>query len=109
VLLNLLDNAGRYAPSKSTLSVEVSEARDGERLEIRVKNPGPQIPHELRSRIFSKYVRLKSGGHDTSSGRGLGLVFCRIAVEAHGGTIEVEDHASETVFLVRLPRRAGEP
>jgi two-component system sensor histidine kinase/response regulator len=103
VLLNLLDNASRYSPSGGRIEVEV---RFGEgALEVRVRNEGASIPAALRHRIFEKYVRLDpAAGSAAEPGRGLGLSFCRMAAEAHGGAIRVEDgEPGAVVFCVSIP------
>lgn len=102
VLQNLLDNAIRHSPPGSSVAIE-AEAADGA-VWFRVRDHGPGIPTELRERIFDKYVRIATSRGDDSFGKGLGLAFCRIAVEAHGGRISVEDNQPRgSVFIVRLP------
>lgn len=103
VIQNLVDNALRYGPSKSVVSIR-ARARGGE-VEISVADRGPGIPVELRERVFDKYVRLDNPrGQEASGGRGLGLAFCRIAMEALGGRIWIEDNLPEgTVFGLLLP------
>jgi signal transduction histidine kinase len=110
VLENLLDNALRYAPKSSRITVS---ARLGEReLELRIADQGPGVPAALREAIFERFAQLgtelKSAGASERvaprTGRGLGLTFCRLAVEAHGGIIEVEEGAPGAVFCMRLPR-----
>lgn len=103
VLENLLDNALRHAPEDSLVRLR-SEARDGH-VEIRVEDSGRGVPPELRERIFDPFVQAESGGSAvTRSGRGLGLAFCRIAVEAHGGRILVEDGDPGAAFSLSLPQ-----
>jgi len=102
VVENLLDNALRHAPDGS--SVRVALARSDGGVEIRVSDRGAGVPKELRESIFERFVQVESGyGAATRAGRGLGLAFCRLAVEAHGGRIWVEDGAPGAVFCVRLP------
>ncbi len=104
VLQNLLDNALRYTPDEGTVALAAREL-DGS-LELRVTDQGPGVPPEHRRAIFDKYTRTGTPvGRDDAAGRGLGLTFCRLAVERHGGTIEVvpaEPHGS--AFVIRLPR-----
>jgi len=72
---------------------------------IAVTDQGPTVPLEQRTRIFEPYRtdRLQRAAADESSG--LGLAFCRLAVEAQGGSIRVEAGASGgNVFVVELPR-----
>jgi signal transduction histidine kinase len=102
VIENLLDNAVRHAPENT--EVRVSADRRGGDVEIRVADAGSGIPIELRERIFEKFAQLDGDGHtQTRTGRGLGLAFCKLAVEAHGGRIWVEDAIPGAVFCVRLP------
>jgi signal transduction histidine kinase len=75
-----------------------------EGIEIRVADQGAGIPPEQRERIFDRFVQIdSSSGLSSRSGRGLGLTFCKAAVEAHGGRIWVEDGAPGAVFCMRLP------
>lgn len=105
LLQNLLDNALRYTPEGGR--VTVSARRDGNVLEWRVADEGPGIPAEQRERVFAKGVQL-DGGTRQHPGRGLGLAFCKLATESHGGTIAVEPNApAGSVFVVRLPLAAA--
>ncbi|XXX72542.1 response regulator [Sorangium sp. So ce134] len=101
-LENLLENAVHHAPAGT--AVTVSAVKDGAAVEIRVADAGPGVPAEMRARVFDRFVQL-GGGEEAlhRTGRGLGLAFCKMAVEAHGGTIRIEDNAPGAVFCVRLP------
>jgi two-component system sensor histidine kinase/response regulator len=104
VLVNLAENAIRHAPKRTTVTVSALAARDS--VEFRVRDTGAGIPVNQRARIFDPFVRLE---HERDSnpvsrgGRGLGLAFCKIAIEAHGGAIRVEDGDPGAVFIVTLP------
>ena len=102
VIENLVDNAIRHAPVRSVIRLSVS-AGDGATL-IRIADQGRGIPPEQRDKVFEAFVQ---GSADAAlsfrTTRGLGLAFCRIAVEAHGGTITIEDAQPGAVFCVRLP------
>jgi signal transduction histidine kinase len=102
VLENLIDNAIRYAPKQSqvTLSAQIHS----DELELRIADQGQGVPAELRERIFDRFVQLGGDRVAPRTGRGLGLTFCRLAVEAHGGRIYVEDGRPGAVFCIRLPR-----
>ncbi|HEY8380400.1 MAG TPA: response regulator [Nannocystis sp.] len=101
-LANLIDNAIRHAPAESEVWVDL---RPGERsIEIRVADAGPGVPPALRERIFERFVQLEAGAHGSRGGRGLGLAFCKLAVEAHGGRIWVEDSNPGAVLCMELPR-----
>jgi signal transduction histidine kinase len=102
VLENLFDNALRHAPEGSSVWFESEALAD--RVELRVRDAGRGVPLEMRERIFDPFVQVESGDRAvTRSGRGLGLAFCRIAVEAHGGTLRVEDGNPGAVFFMSLP------
>lgn len=109
LLLNLADNAVRHAPAGGKVLIEARRSQSG--LELRVMNDGDPIPSSLREKIFERYARLDAAieaGVDT--GRGLGLSFCRIAAEVHGGTVFVEENARMPVcFVARLEDVAGDP
>lgn len=103
VLLNLLDNASRHAPARAVIVLGASRCE--ERARLWVANEGSRIPEALRGRIFEKYVRLEPGlDSEVESGRGLGLPFCRMVLQAHGGRIWVEDWEERgTSFCLELP------
>jgi signal transduction histidine kinase len=72
--------------------------------QIRVADQGPGMSPELREKIFERFVRVDGGDRSvTRTGRGLGLAFCKLAIEAHGGSIRVEEGQPGAVFCVRLP------
>ena len=89
VLDNLLSNAVTHTPADGRVHVRVGYREEG--AEIVVSDSGPGIPVELREKVFEKYAR---GGLETAGytmNRGLGLTFCRLAIEAQGGTIWIEE------------------
>jgi signal transduction histidine kinase len=98
VWTNLLDNAiDAVAPGGR---VEVRAAREGEQLRVDIRDDGPGIPDEIRSRIWEPFFTTKAVGEGT----GLGLeVVKRIVVRRHGGTISVASVPGDTCFTVRLP------
>lgn len=101
---NLLDNGIKYAPVGGSIQIRVQPADDG-CVEIRINDEGLGVPEEYRQRIFEKYVQIDRdvGAHARSS-RGLGLAFCRLAAEAHGGRIWVEENRPKgSSFCVRIP------
>ncbi|MEY4576969.1 MAG: hypothetical protein RL701_1672 [Pseudomonadota bacterium] len=102
VLENLVDNALRHAPEGSSVSV-TSQLLE-KLVEIRVRDSGNGIAPGLREKIFEPFIQLEHGERAvTRSGRGLGLAFCKVTIEAHGGTIWIEDALPGAVFVVRLP------
>ena len=101
VLENLTENAIRHAPRGSV--VELTTERRDDSVEIRVTDHGAGIPVEMRERIFDRFVQLDGSQTASRAGRGLGLAFCKLAVEAHQGRMWVEDAAPGTTICVRLP------
>lgn len=88
VMQNLLTNALGYSPAGSTITFGCQPAPKG-RMEFFVQDQGSGIPPEKRTAIFEKYARI-SDKQDALVGTGLGLYFCRLAVELHRGRIGVE-------------------
>jgi signal transduction histidine kinase len=87
VLINLLENAVRYSPAGSNVTVRlVPQAPAGARIEVR--DSGPGLSGDERSRIFDRFVR--GAASEGTSGLGLGLYLCRAIVEQHGGAIGVD-------------------
>ena len=102
MLANLVENAVRHAPPESTVTVSVLSASAV--VEIRVADRGAGIPADKRESIFDPFVQLEAQGRPAPrGGRGLGLTFCRLAVEAHGGRIWIEDGAPGAIFCFRIP------
>lgn len=102
VLENLLENALRHAPDGSVVRLSITSYEG--MAEVRIADSGKGVPIELREAIFDRFVQVDSRDSGVSrSGRGLGLAFCRLAVEAHGGRIWVEDAQPGAVFCLRLP------
>lgn len=100
VLHNLVGNASRYCNAGGTVTVSGKRWNDVDSVEISVTNTGPQIPDNIRANLFGKYVR--GGGGK----RGMGLYFCRLVAEAHGGKIDCETTPVGPSFVVRLSGRA---
>lgn len=100
VLTNLLDNAVKFTPRHRHIALNVAQA--GNEIIFTVSDDGIGIPPEHRQRIFDRFVRLENV--EGVSGIGLGLAFCKLAVEAHGGRIWVESGVSQgSHFKFTLP------
>jgi len=103
VLANLVENALRYTYAGGT--VVLAACRDPRpsvsSVQLSVTNDGRQISPELRAFIFEKYAQVAT---TQVINRGLGLYFCRVAVEAHGGKIDLSDDVSATCFKIDLPQ-----
>ena len=102
VVENLLDNSARYAPRNGRCSI--SAKRDDRGVEIAIGNSGPPVPVADRDAIFGRYFQVERRRASARANRGLGLYFCKLAIEAHGGTIHVEERGDlGAVFVVNLP------
>jgi two-component system sensor histidine kinase/response regulator len=102
VLENLIENAIRHAPEDSEVLLSVKH--EGSATELRVIDRGPGVAPEARAQIFDAFVQLDFGERVAPrTGRGLGLTFCKVAVEAHGGKIWIEDAQPGAIFCVSLP------
>ncbi len=89
VFINLLDNASKYTPEAREITVAVRPVEGEQRVLVSVSDQGQGIARQYREVIFEKFRRIQ--GKDVPKGMGLGLAFCRLAVEAHGGKIWVDD------------------
>jgi len=100
VLINLLENASKYTPAENEITAGAEQ--DGDWVRIWVQDYGLGIPIEEQGRIFDKYTRVKRQGGPR--GFGVGLAFCRLAVEAHNGEIWVESQVGKgSKFILTLP------
>jgi two-component system, sensor histidine kinase and response regulator len=100
VLDNLLSNALKFSPPQTT--VQITLLAQADRILLQVADQGQGIDPELRTQIFAKF---EVGQHlPQVKQMGLGLAFCKLVIEAHDGTITVDDHLPQgTVFTVALP------
>jgi two-component system sensor histidine kinase KdpD len=100
----LLRNAVASSPEGGGTVVEV--AADADRLEVRVKDHGPGVPAEERTRLFTPFHHV---GSSASKGAGLGLCIAQLAVQVAGGRIDYSREGGESVFTVRLSSRSATP
>ena len=105
-LANLVENAIRHAPPDTAVRITGSTVHGG--TVVRVADAGTGVPPVLRERIFDPFVQIEAGELPaTRGGRGLGLTFCKLAIEAHGGSIWIEDASPGAVFAMRIPDGSG--
>ncbi|MEW6595326.1 MAG: ATP-binding protein [Thermodesulfobacteriota bacterium] len=103
VMQNLLTNALGYSPPGTAITFGCQVLPGGRKLEFFVQDQGTGIPPEKRTAVFEKYARI-SDRQDALVGTGLGLYFCRLAVELHRGRIGVETPpAGGSRFFFTLP------
>jgi signal transduction histidine kinase len=106
VLVNLLSNASKYSPPGSTVTLEI--VRRNDRLRAAVVDQGPGIPPAERENLFQRFVRLNTDITE-QYGIGLGLYVVKTTVEAHGGSLGVDEHAGGgSVFWFELPTAQAE-
>lgn len=105
VLLNLVDNAVKHSARGDTISLHATHNPAAATVRLTVSDEGPGVPVAYRTAIFTKYFRAPG---ETGRGTGLGLSFCRLAVEAHGGRIWVDSApGGGAAFHVELPLSAA--
>jgi len=103
VLDNLSDNAVKFSPNGSTIRLWARPAAAPAGVLFGVRDEGPGIPPTEQGRLFEKFIRLPNI-MGRRGGTGLGLAFCRLVVEAHGGEIRLESTPGQgSTFIVRLP------
>ncbi|MBI1258816.1 MAG: histidine kinase, partial [Chloroflexi bacterium] len=107
MLLNLVDNALKFSPADSTVLVRAHEpGAEGAApgfVRIDVLDSGPGVPDEYKLMLFDRYVQVR-GRKGARRGTGLGLTFCRLVAETHGGQIWIDDNPmGGSIFSFTLP------
>lgn len=104
VLTNLVVNAVKFTPSSGQIAVSVRG--NGSEVKVEVVDTGPGIPPEYHQKVFEKYGQVEAARHGAKHSTGLGLTFCKLAVEAHGGQVGLESAAGAgSTFWIVLPVR----
>jgi signal transduction histidine kinase len=102
VLNNLIDNALKYSPEDGYILISASMPEENV-VKFQVSDSGPGIPKQYHEKVFDRFVQVP-GQASRKRGSGLGLTYCRLAVEAHGGKIWVEDRpGGGSIFNFTLP------
>ncbi len=103
VMENIVNNAVKHTPAGSPIHIAVNAQPS--RIRVSITDEGPGIPEDARQRIFEKFGAVTNRQSQAYHSAGLGLAFCKLAVEAHGGTIGVADaNPRGSVFWFDLPR-----
>jgi signal transduction histidine kinase len=100
VITNLVSNAVEATSGGGIVTVRVTPDRV-----VSVSDTGEGIPTDVQAQIFDKFWRVASAEFGARRGTGLGLTFCKLAIEAHGGTVTVQSRRGEgSTFAFTLPQ-----
>lgn len=108
VIINLVDNSIKFTPSGGCITVS-AEYHSNDQIAVKVTDTGTGIPDEFREKIFERFTQVPNQ-RGRRRGSGLGLTFCRMAVEAHGGRIWAEARRGPekgSIFTFTLPASTG--
>jgi signal transduction histidine kinase len=104
VITNLVVNAVKFTPASGQITVIVQGG--GAEVKVSVVDTGPGIPPEFHQKVFEKFGQVEAVRHGAKHSSGLGLTFCKLAVEAHGGRIGLESAVGTgSTFWIALPVR----
>ncbi len=104
VLLNLLGNSIKFTPSGGRIDIEVT--RQGALARVQIRDTGRGIPPEYLGKVFERFFQVEARKYSS----GLGLAFCKLAIEAHGGRIGVESEQGKgSTFWFTLPCEGSAP
>jgi len=106
VIVNLLANAVKFTPAGGTVTVSVRTGDCGDVVRFSVQDTGEGIPREAFNRIFEKFGQVEGSNAGQRNSTGLGLTFCKMAVETHGGSIWVDSEVGKgSKFSFTVPIR----
>lgn len=104
VIINIIDNAVKYTPAGS--EIDIITEQQGDKVTVRIADNGPGIEDELKPRVFDMFYTGANQIADSRRSLGLGLALCKSIIDAHGGTIFVEDNKPQgSVFVFTLPAK----
>jgi two-component system, sensor histidine kinase and response regulator len=107
-LVNLLGNAVKFTSDEGRVTLSIQPGKEGRELNFAVADTGEGIPAEAFERIFAKFGQVESRKAGRRMSTGLGLTFCKMAVEAHGGRIWVESELGKgSTFRFTIPVSHG--
>jgi signal transduction histidine kinase len=107
VLANLLSNALKHSPPKTRIEVRAALPEESGAVQVDVADEGEGIPEAYHQKIFEKFGQVDTARPGPRLNKGLGLTFCKLAVEAHGGRIWVQSAVGRgSTFSFTLPLQA---
>ncbi len=102
VIVNLVNNAIDFSPKNEPVVVSILQEAHGHR--VTITDSGPGIPPEAQDAIFDKFGQASQDGRKAKASSGIGLAFCKLAIESHGGAIGVQSKVGEgSTFWFELP------
>jgi len=104
VFVNILTNAIKYTPNNGTVSLKSDESSSGF-IRVRISDTGEGIPSDKHDSVFGRFEQVMAKKSGLTRSTGIGLTFCKIFVEAHGGEIGVESEVGKgTTFWFTVPK-----
>ncbi|SQH11994.1 Cu(+)/Ag(+) sensor histidine kinase [Providencia heimbachae] len=100
-ITNLLSNAIRYTPKGDSISINISNLKNG--IEIIISNPGQKIPEAHLPKIFDRFYRVDQSRQRKNEGSGIGLAIVKSIILAHKGSIKVTSDSYSTRFTLFIP------
>ncbi|EKD27735.1 MAG: Sensor protein [uncultured bacterium] len=104
IIINLLYNAFKFTPSGGFICIKTYFKQNEDSFYVQIKDNGTGIPEEYVDKIFDKFVQVEENKPKKMLGHGLGLAFCKLAVEAHGGKIWAKSELGKgSTFTFTIP------
>ena len=102
VIENLVSNSLKYSPAGTRVHISIGSGNGHAR--VAVHDQGRGVPEDVREKIFEKFATVAARQDSIYKSFGLGLAFCKLAIEAHGGTIGVDPGVpAGSTFWFELP------
>jgi len=106
VLQNLISNALKFTDKDKGIITVFIEIATKDKMRVSIVDNGNGIPFEYREKVFDKFCQVAANKQSRGYSTGLGLTFCKLAIEAHGGKIGLESEMGKgSTFWFELPRR----
>lgn len=108
VIQNLLRNAIDYSPEGGKITLSVRRDKDRKEIVVSIADAGKGVPDDQKEKVFDKFFQINEESQDRKASTGLGLTYCKLVVDAHGGNIRVEDAVGGGAkFLFTIPETLG--